>query len=93
MNRSGCEFARRHLGKLVFEALLESLDDAEREQAAAQLREILDEQAKVSHTVSAGPGSVAAGGNIEIRADDGSIASGVIDGGASVGTPTRPDSS
>lgn len=38
-----------------FETLLESLDEAERVQAVAQLRAILDEQAKASHGVSAGP--------------------------------------
>jgi len=74
-----------------FEALLERLDEAEREQAAAQLRGILDEQAKASQAVSAGSGGVAAGGNIDIRANRGSIAGGVIHGGARVGTPIQPD--
>jgi hypothetical protein len=76
-----------------FEALLERLDEAEREQAAAQLRGILEEQAKASQAVSAGAGGIAAGAGIDIRADGGSIAAGVIHGGASVGTPTQPDPS
>ena len=76
-----------------FEALLESLDEAEREAVAAQLRGILDEQAKASYAVSAQSGGLAAGGNIDIRADSGSIAGGVIHGGASIGTPSKPDPS
>jgi hypothetical protein len=74
-----------------FEALLESLDEAEREQAAAQLRGILEEQAKASRAVSAGLGGVAVGGNMDIHAEGGSIAGGVIRGGASIGTPIQPD--
>jgi len=74
-----------------FEALLESLDEVQREQAAVQLRGIIDETARALQAVSAGPGSVAAGGNVDIRADGGSIASGVIHGGANVGIPIRPD--
>lgn len=76
-----------------FEAFLESLDEAEREQAAVQLRGILDAQAKDSHAVSAGSGGVAAGRNIHIRAAHGSIASGVIHGGASIGPPIQPEPS
>jgi hypothetical protein len=76
-----------------FETLLEGLDEAEREQVAAELREILEEQASASRTVSAGAGGIAAGGNVAIQADNGSIAGGVIHGGASIGTPTRPDPS
>jgi hypothetical protein len=72
------------------EGLLESLEQAEREQAATQLRGILDEQAKVSPSVSAGPGGLAAGGKVVIRADGGSIAGGVIHGGASIGNPRQP---
>jgi hypothetical protein len=74
-----------------FEALLESLDDAERGQAAALLRGIVDRQAKASHAVSAGLGVVAVDGNITIRSDGGSIAGGVIHGGASIGIPIQPD--
>lgn len=76
-----------------FETILESLEEVEREQAAAQLRAIIDEQTNASHVVSAGPGGLAVGGNIGIRADDGSIASGVIYGGASIGSPIQPDPS
>jgi hypothetical protein len=74
-----------------FETLLESLDGTEREQAAAELRGILNEQADASRGVSTGQGGVAVGGNMDVRADGGSIAGGVIHGGATVGTPTQPD--
>jgi hypothetical protein len=76
-----------------FEALLEGLDGDERQQAATQLREILNKQPSASRSVSARSGGVAAGVNIEIRADGGSIAGGVIHGGASIGTPILPDPS
>lgn len=76
------------------EVLLERLDETEREHAAGQLREILSEQIKRSRAASTGPGGLAAGGNVDIRANTNSIASGVIHGNASVGShPTRPDPS
>lgn len=78
----------------LFVMLLESLDDAEREQAATQLRALLEEQvAGASSGVSAGAGGVAAGGDISVRAEQGSIAAAVINGGASIGTPSQPDPS
>lgn len=76
-----------------FEALLESLDETEQEQVAAELRDLLDKQATPANSVSAGPGGLAVGERIEIRADKGSIAGGVIHGGASIGTPSKPDPS
>ncbi|CAM5744888.1 hypothetical protein SAFG77S_08782 [Streptomyces afghaniensis] len=66
------------------EALLERLDAPERDQAADQLRTLL-----VGHVpgvaVTAGQGGVAAGGNLDIRAEQGSIAGAVIQGDAHVG--------
>jgi hypothetical protein len=76
-----------------FETLLESLDNVQREQAAAQLREILESQTRTVRAASAGREGLAAGGNISISAEDGSIAAGVIHGGASIGSPTQPDPS
>ncbi|MCQ4044855.1 hypothetical protein ACFOSC_17460 [Streptantibioticus rubrisoli] len=70
-----------------FEALLESLDEHERSQVADQLRVLLKEQA----SVSAGAGGLAAGGNVDIHAEQGSIAAAVIHGGASISNPPKPD--
>lgn len=76
-----------------FTALLESLDDGEREQAAAELRVLLDEHAPAPGGVSAGTGGLAAGSDINITADRGSIAAGVLHGGATTGYPQTPDPS
>ncbi|WP_055567199.1 hypothetical protein [Streptomyces atriruber] len=72
------------------EALLESLDAAQREQAAGQLRSLLAQHAPQSGVV-AGPGGLAAN-TVDIRADRGGIAGGVIHGGAQAGSPPLPDS-
>ncbi|MEU2628992.1 hypothetical protein, partial [Kitasatospora sp. NPDC007106] len=76
------------------ENMLESLDDQEREKAAASLRALLARALPDSPTVSAAAGGVAAGGDITATADHGSIAAAVIEGGAQIGTsapasPTR----
>jgi hypothetical protein len=74
------------------EALLESLDDTERARAAEELSALLDR-----HTphggVSAGPGGLAAGGNVDIRARDNAIAAGVVNGGVHISRPPMPDPS
>ncbi|GGX90672.1 hypothetical protein [Streptomyces fructofermentans] len=74
------------------EALLVSLDEAERARAAEDFRALLAPYTP-RDGVSAGAGGLAAGGDITIRADRGSIAGGVIHGGARVETPTVPDPS
>ncbi|RKN72742.1 hypothetical protein D7231_14850 [Streptomyces klenkii] len=71
-----------------FEALLESLDGTGREQVATELRALLVEQGATA-AASAGPGGVAAGRAVNIRADGG-IAAAVIHGGAHLGTPRPP---
>ncbi|MFB7493124.1 hypothetical protein ACFC09_00195 [Streptomyces sp. NPDC056161] len=74
------------------ETMLENLDDADRVEAADDLRALLAEH--TSHGgVSAGRGGLAVGGNADIRAEDGSIAAGVIHGGAHIGHPPMPDPS
>ncbi|QLJ02833.1 hypothetical protein HZZ00_19135 [Streptomyces sp. NEAU-sy36] len=73
------------------EAVLEGLAADEREDAAEQLRLLL-----AQHTPGgavAGPGGLAVTGNAEIRAGNGSIAAGVIHGGARIGHPRKPDPS
>ncbi|MEU0008850.1 hypothetical protein ABZ079_32470 [Streptomyces sp. NPDC006314] len=74
------------------EALLESLDDQQRARAAEELRALLAQHAQQG-AASAGPGGLAVGGNMDIRAEDGSIAAGVIHGGAHIGRPPTPDPS
>ncbi|MER5760312.1 hypothetical protein [Streptomyces sp. NPDC002082] len=68
------------------EALLENLDEAERGRAADQLRALLETQ------VPARPSGVAAGRDVNIRAEGGSLAAGVIHGDAYIGHPPAPDS-
>ncbi len=74
------------------EARLENLQSTERDEAADQLRALLAQHAAPGH-VSAGPNGLAAGGNVDIRANSGSIAAGVIHGGAHLGIPSTPDPS
>lgn len=74
------------------EALLESLDDAERTRAAEELRALLAQHTRQG-SASAGQGGLAVGGNVDIRAEDGSIAAGVIHGGAHINRPPAPDPS
>ncbi|KJY33543.1 hypothetical protein VR46_33515 [Streptomyces sp. NRRL S-444] len=75
-----------------FETRLEDLGAIEQAQAAEELRALL-----ARHTphggASAGQGGLAVGGNVDIRADRGGIAAGVINGGARISNPPVPDSS
>jgi hypothetical protein len=75
-----------------FIALLESLDDEQRERAATELRALLTRHTPQSGP-SAGQGGIAAGGDVNITAEQGSIAAGVLHGGATIGPPARPDPS
>jgi hypothetical protein len=71
-----------------FESLLESLAEHERTRAAEELRGLLD--AHAASGPSAGDGGLAVGGDVHIRAEGGSIAAGVIHGGAHIGPPPPP---
>ncbi|MFF9898438.1 hypothetical protein [Streptomyces longispororuber] len=71
------------------ETLLENLDPVQREQAAEELRGLLAQHA-VPPGVSAGQGGLAAH-TVDIRADRGSIAGGVINDGAHINHPSLPD--
>ncbi|MFZ3599424.1 hypothetical protein [Streptomyces sp. BH104] len=75
--------------KTRIEILLESLDAAQQEQAAAQLHSLLAAYAPQSGVV-AGPGGLAAH-TIDIHAEHGSIAGGVLLGGAQIHLPSLPD--
>ncbi|MFF1409761.1 hypothetical protein ACFVX6_08185 [Streptomyces sp. NPDC058289] len=74
------------------EDLLEGLDEEEREQAATELRALLDATAD-ARSVSAGTGGVAAGRDVSVKAEGGSIAAAVLHGGAHIGPPPVPDPS
>ncbi|MFE4637635.1 hypothetical protein ACFRJ1_30255 [Streptomyces sp. NPDC056773] len=75
-----------------FEDLLEGLDEAGRNDAAAGLRTLVEDTAEAVR-VSAGAGGVAAGGDISVSAEGGSIAAAVVHGGAHIGPPPAPDPS
>ncbi len=75
-----------------FEMALENLADEERRAAAEQLRSLLGEHTPAP-AVSARPGGLAVGRDASIRADNGAIAAGVINGGVGLRTPQMPDPS
>lgn len=70
------------------ETVLENLDEGERGRAADQLRALLAQHVPEVR-VTAGAGGVATGGGMDIHAEEGSIAAGVIHGGASIGPLRR----
>lgn len=69
------------------EDLLESLGEADREEAAGQLRELVTRQAAAG--VAAGDNSIAVGGNADIKADRGSAAA-LRMGDVTLGNPPMP---
>jgi hypothetical protein len=70
-----------------FADLLESLDPGEREEAAERLRELVE---LAQGGVSAATGGMAVRGDVDIHAEGGSVAAGVIHGGVSIGNPPQP---
>jgi hypothetical protein len=70
-----------------FTDLLENLDPGEREEAAGRLRELVE---LAQGSVSVAAGGMAVKGNVDIHAESGSVASGVIHGGVSIGNPPTP---
>ncbi|MFD9223431.1 hypothetical protein ACFWDI_26275 [Streptomyces sp. NPDC060064] len=72
----------------LFAAFLEDLNDTEQEQAADGLRALLARQDHAG--APTGPGGVTGGRDVNIRADRGAIASGVIEGGARIVNPPQP---
>ncbi|MGW2740736.1 hypothetical protein [Streptomyces sp. NPDC001450] len=71
-----------------FENLLESLTEAERERAATELRALLDGRRPPG--TAAGDGGLAVGGDLNISAENGSVAAGVIHGGVQMSPPPPP---
>ena len=72
------------------EALLENLENTQRAQAADELRTLLTQHSPQGDTVSATQGGLVASGDLNIHAEKGSIAAGVINGGAHIGPPPQP---
>ncbi|MFI5530418.1 hypothetical protein ACIA8O_17940 [Kitasatospora sp. NPDC051853] len=80
------------LWRARFEAALAAVQDAaQRERAAEELRALLAGTPSGDGGVSSGDGSLSVGGDVEIRSMPGSIAAGVINGGAVINSPTRPE--
>ncbi|MCL7429780.1 hypothetical protein [Streptomyces sp. YS415] len=77
---------RSALWQARIEALLESLDNTERDQAAEELRALLA-QHTFQDGASAGQDEPAAGGIVNIIADHGSIAADVVHGKGASGPP------
>lgn len=73
-----------------FEDLLADLEDDERKLAAELLRELATLAGVDSSSVSAGAGGLAVGGDVDIHAEGGSVAAGVVQGGVHLGNPPRP---
>ncbi len=87
------ELVRPRLGvswQARFEDLLESLNESDRVLVAGQLRELVALSAQPAGGSSAGDGGLSAGGNVEIRAEGGSVAGGIIHGGVRMGNPPQP---
>jgi hypothetical protein len=74
------------------EVLLESLDSQGRATVAAQLAEVIAQAQSVRGGVHAAPGGVAAGGDLRIAAENGSVAGAVVrvEGGVHVTGPFPP---
>jgi hypothetical protein len=72
-------------------ALLEDLDDAEREPAACALRELVGEgRDRTATAATTGAGSLTVQGDVNVRAEQGSLAAGVVNGDVSFASPQSP---
>ncbi|GFE19519.1 hypothetical protein Sgleb_75660 [Streptomyces glebosus] len=72
-----------------FETFLENSRAEERDLAAAELRALLADATRPTDT-SASAGGFAARGKVDIHAEGGAIAAGVINGEVRLGTPWQP---
>ena len=73
-----------------FTDLLECLGTGEREEAAERLRELVQwAQRQAAGGVSASAGGMAVKGDVDIHAEGGSVAAGVIGGGVRIGNPPQ----
>lgn len=74
-----------------FEGLLEGLAQDERDRAVAELQSLLDAERASGAVV--GDGGLAAGRDLNVSADNSSVAAGVINGGVHLSPPPPPVSS
>ena len=74
------------------ELMLQALDVQARAVAAAQLAEVVERVRSLPGGVEAAPGGVAAGGDVRIAAEGGSVAGAVVrvEGGVRLGGPFPP---
>lgn len=80
------------LWRARFEAALAAAqDNPRRERAAEELRVLLAGTPFGDGGASSGDGSLSVGGDVEIRSLPGSIAAGVINGGAMINSPIPPE--
>lgn len=71
------------------EVALETLEETDLDQAVRELRAVLHPSGPPDGT-SGGAGGLGVAGNVDIHAESGSIAAGVIHGGAQIAHPTVP---
>ncbi|MFD9972813.1 hypothetical protein ACFWZR_00635 [Streptomyces sp. NPDC059017] len=74
-----------------FRDLLEDLDEADRAQTAAQLRELVAQAQQARSGVSAGDKGIAIGGSAHLQAQDHAVAA-LKTGDVTIGNPFRPGS-
>ncbi|MET8135085.1 hypothetical protein ABZV24_24580 [Streptomyces sp. NPDC005251] len=72
-----------------FQDLLEDADDADRAELVRHLDELIRNRQQESRGASAGDGGLTVEGSVDIRADRGSAAAGVM-GDVTIGNPQRP---
>lgn len=74
------------------EMFLDALDDSARAAAATQLAEIISLAQASASAVTAQPGGVAVGGDVNVRADNGAIAGNIlnVDGEVNLQAPLSP---
>jgi hypothetical protein len=75
-----------------FEDAYSDWDGDQQAVALEELRSLLEEHARAAGAQS-GDGGVSVAGNMSIKAEGGSIAAAIINGGASIGSPSQPTSS
>ncbi|WP_395575737.1 hypothetical protein [Streptomyces sp. BK79] len=88
------EVAAHHeaLWRARFEAALGAVQDAaQRERAAEELRALLAGALPGGSGTSSGDGGLSVGGDVTFHSMPGSIAAGVINGGATINSPTPPE--
>jgi hypothetical protein len=86
-------FRQMTVWQTLFSSFLETLDSHAQAQAAASLRAVLAEVPSPGGIATTGAGGVAAGRDIIIKAEGGSVAATRIEGGVHLVRPSQPDPS